>query len=270
MWLTVLSLSWLMTGFLGSIAYAETWQGQVMTASLYLTAGGILVCQQVSLIRQTGSGTMDAGAGEGQSAGGEAAWREAAHRELRRLQIFEHDFRHHLDMVGVQYENGNVAGARVYIADLKQARISLQGREEGGERELSYIMMAKKESCRQAGISYSYQIVGSPQGISQMDMTALLLNLLDNAIRACAKAPQPRSIAVMLLSRGELWQIEMVNSGQFEVGAGGEERREGPVHGIGLISVRQIVEKYQGTYQIRQKEGQVIQTLILAQGRQSS
>ena len=49
-----------------------------------------------------------------------------------------------------------------------------------------------------------------------MDMTALLLNLLDNAIRACEKVPEPRSIGIMLLARGELWQIELVNTGRYE------------------------------------------------------
>lgn len=287
LWMTVLAVLWLLVRFLSSIPYTKSWQNQVMTVSLYLAVGGILVIQQIYCVWRAGAawqrrqegpaGCGDGAEGMGDRAGkvfcsdAEEAWREAAGREYRQLQIFEHDFRHHLDIVAALYEEGGAAEARAYIEDLKQARESRRGRKIGGEREISYIMMAKKESCRQREITFSYQIVGSPRGIAQMDMTALLLNLLDNAIRACEKAPRPRSIAVMLLSRGELWEIEMINSGRYEAGgseAGGrtrpsEETRK--IHGIGLVSVRQIVDKYQGTYRIWEEEGQVRQKLILVQ-----
>ena len=36
------------------------------------------------------------------------------------------------------------------------------------------------------------------------------------------------------------------------------------MHGIGLVSVRQIVEKYQGVFEIRQEEDMVVQKVILA------
>lgn len=307
LWMAILVMFGMLSDFLGSIHYAEPWQNHVMTMGLYLTAGGLLLCQQVSCTRQElesafwerGKGNQPGGSeilrnpgeaaeqrgrkrpGVSVPALGGSDWREAADREFRHLQIFEHDFRHHLDMLAALYEDGHPAEARAYMEDLKQFRASRQGRRIGGERELSYIMMAKREACRQAEISFSYQIVGSPRGITQMDMTALLLNLLDNAIRACREVPKPRSISVMLLSRGELWEIEMTNSGKYEPGQTVEEGRrkeaggvgrggkrqdaEGAVHGIGMVSVGQIVEKYQGRSRIWQEDGVVRQKLILVQ-----
>ncbi len=312
LWAAALAMMWLLAGFLGRIAYGQNWQTQVMTVSLYAAAGGILVWQQIYCIwrkpEQAGwEGRQQEPVAGGQRLGKDAAaeWREAADREYRQLQIFEHDFRHHLDIVAALYEEDSAAEARSYIEDLKQARESRRGRETGGERELSYIMMAKRNACREAEIAFSYQIIGSPRGIARMDMTALLLNLLDNAIRACAEVPKPRSISVMLLSRGELWEIEMVNSGHYAPGKGQHfgtreatgqqavwrermegqrsgtreatgqqavwrERMEGQhpgrqLHGIGMVSVRQIVDKYQGTFRIWEEEGRVRQKLILVQ-----
>ena len=354
LWAAALAMMWLLAGFLGRIAYGQNWQTQVMTVSLYAAAGGILVWQQIYCIwrkpEQAGwEGRQQEPVAGGQRLGKDAAaeWREAADREYRQLQIFEHDFRHHLDIVAALYEEDSAAEARNYIEDLKQARESRRGRETGGERELSYIMMAKRNACREAEITFSYQIIGSPRGIARMDMTALLLNLLDNAIRACAEVPKPRSIGVMLLSRGELWEIEMVNSGHYAPGKGQHsgtreatgqqavwrermegqhsgtreatgqqavwrermegqhsgtreatgqqavwrermegqhsgtrevteqqadwrERMEGQhsgrqLHGIGMVSVRQIVDKYQGTLRIWEEEGRVRQKLILVQ-----
>lgn len=316
LWMAALAALWMLVGFLGSLAYAENWQMQVMAVSLYAAVGGILVFQQIFCIRQEldSNGRLErrresleappgmlsgASPAAGVNSGIEVKWQEEAMREYRELAIFEHDFRHHLDIVAALYEEGSGEEARSYIEDLKQARESRQGRITGGERELSHIMMAKRKACRQAEISFSYQIVGSPRGIARMDMTALLLNLLDNAIRACEAAPKPRSIGVMLLSRGELWEIEMVNSGRCEpdgvqraeqrqgesqhveqrqrevLQAGpqqAERQREGvqggmrrKVHGIGMVSVRQIVDKYQGICRIWEEDGQVRQKLILVQ-----
>ena len=79
----------------------------------------------------------------------------------------------------------------------------------------------------------------------------------------------PRSISVMLLARGELWEIEMTNSGNYRPGQGpgsspGKEG-DGAVHGLGLVSVGQIVEKYQGSSRLWQEDGQVRQKVILVQ-----
>lgn len=327
LWMASLAVLWMLVGFLGSLAYEENWQIQVMTVSLYVTVGGILVFQQIFCIRQELDSDWrlerrreppevlpgmlpGVSRSTGINSGTEVKWREESGREYRELAIFEHDFRHHLDIVAALYEEGSRDEARSYIEDLKQARESRQGRITGGERELSYIMMAKRKACRQAEITFSYQIVGEPRGIARMDMTALLLNLLDNAIRACKEAPKPRSIGVMLLSRGELWEIEMVNSGHYEPGRmqyeeqrqgdsrhaeqqQGESRHEeqqqrevlqvGPqqegrqrecvqgggmrrkAHGIGMVSVRQIVDKYHGICRIWEEDGQVRQKLILVQ-----
>ncbi|MDE7300346.1 MAG: GHKL domain-containing protein [Lachnospiraceae bacterium] len=340
LWAAALLLLWAVMSFLDSIAYAQPRQ-RIMAIALYLGAGSVLACQQIFCALQeldraeqkTGvfgepaagrgfgkragaSGAAAGGAYERNSgapgfsarglqeenfAGGMARVWEVADREYRQLQIFEHDFRHHLDMVGALYEGGDPEGARAYMEDLKQARQSRQGRRNGGERELSCLMLAKREECRRAGIEFSYQIVGSPFGIAQMDMTALLLNLLDNAIRACRRAPKPRSIAVMLLARGELWQIELTNSGRYEPGKEPQDDREKeeslrdiredgakslrndredgakdsrdarenmperPLHGLGMISVQQIVEKYHGSSRIYQEEDRVVQKLILTQ-----
>lgn len=52
LWMAALAVLWMLVGFLGSLAYAENWQVQVMTVSLYVTVGGILVFQQIFCIRQ--------------------------------------------------------------------------------------------------------------------------------------------------------------------------------------------------------------------------
>ena len=161
LWMAALTLMWLLAGFLGSIEYARPWQDRVMGLALYLTAGGLLACQQVFCARQElerafwengrgewpgypGSAGNPGGAKEPENpeapaagppekavrslagkrrkkggdapaaaagasfTGGARDWRQAADREFRRMQIFEHDFRHYLDMVAALYEENDL------------------------------------------------------------------------------------------------------------------------------------------------------------------
>lgn len=258
LWIVLLLLS---AGFgraLGSIVYAASWQQKTMQAALYLILGGILVAQQVNCAHGA-LRLRRRPASKSSALRPEAGWQQTAGDEIQRLLIFEHDFRHHLDMVAVLYEEGRADEARAYMEDVKQARLSGRGRRMCSATALSYILMAKKQQCREAGIRLSYQIVGCPEGIAQMDVASLLFNLVDNAIRACQSAPgTDRGITLMLLSRGLLWQVEMRNTGVYDPAA---EPQKG--HGIGLVSVRQITKKYGGTYEIRQEGDEVVQKMIL-------
>ncbi len=245
---------------LGSIVYAAAWQQIVMQAALYAVFGGLLILQQLYCVRLCLKDAQEP-ASFLAAPRPELSWQKSSDQEMQRLLIFEHDFRHHLDMVAALYDAGKAEEARAYIEDAKQARLSGQGHRLCSASELSYMLMAKKRQCREAEIFFSYQIVGCPDGIAQLDMAALLFNLIDNAVRACQSIEgTDRSISLMLISRGLLWQVEMRNSGVYDPAA---EPQKG--HGLGLVSVRQITEKYQGSYEIYQDDDEVVQKIILTE-----
>ena len=258
--LILLAAVYLLDMLLGPIHYAKEWQGEVIAAALFVISSGGIIFTQLLCCRQ--ALRTELSATPIFAARRQMGWEKLADEETRRLQIFEHDFRHHLDAVSALYESGHGEEARAYVEDMKQARVSGKGRRGGNEQELSYILMAKKQECRDKDITFTYQIVGSPKGIAEMDLSTLLLNLVSNAIRACEEVKGSRSISLMLLERGELWEVEMVNSGRYEPGEN-RESKDGLRHGIGMVSVQQIVQRYEGTYQLWQEEDQVVQKLIL-------
>ena len=258
LWMVILVLSFLMARGLGGVICAKAWQQIAMEAALYLILGGVLIFQQLDCARG-GARIRRQPSSDLAARRPETDWQQTSNEEIQRLLIMEHDFRHHLDMVGALYEAGETEQARAYMEDVKQARLSGRGQRMCSAAQLSYLLMAKKEQCRRAQIRFSYQIVGCPEGIAQLDVATLLLNLVDNAIRACQSAGgTDRAITLMLLSRGLLWQVEMRNTGVYDPAAAPQKG-----HGLGLVSVRQIAEKYQGSYEIHQDGDEVVQKIIL-------
>lgn len=81
-------------------------------------------------------------------------------------------------------------------------------------------------------------------------MTALLGNLLDNALEACDKMePQDRWIQIVIRQMGNASFIKVSNTCAQKPERIGEEfvsGKQGTLHGIGTKSIREIVERYGG------------------------
>lgn len=87
--------------------------------------------------------------------------------------------------------------------------------------------------------------------LDDMDISSILMNLLDNAIEAVRVLPQEkRVIDFSLLDKGGMLQIEIQNPCQgdyrYEDGKLATTKDDPSVHGVGLERVSRLVEKYQG------------------------
>ncbi len=116
-----------------------------------------------------------------------------------------------------------------------------------GNSILDGVLSLKKSEAEKQNIRF--EIKASPvttEGIDEKDLTALLFNLLDNAINA-QEAVKERYINVDIKMIKGYLNIEVENSTGEDVMAdnpGLVSKREG--HGLGLRIVRNIAEKYNG------------------------
>ena len=89
-------------------------------------------------------------------------------------------------------------------------------------------------------------------------MGIILGNLLDNAIEAAKKEPEPKICIKMVQNREQL-MIEIKNTcrsdGKIDWYSTKEDKRN---HGIGIKSVTKVVEQYKGRLQLQQIQGIVI------------
>ena len=106
-------------------------------------------------------------------------------------------------------------------------------------------------SCSLAGAKLDF--------LSDMDVTAIFANLLDNALEA-----REREREFRLKIQGEQIQdftvVEISNTfrGVYQKGRSGKEGHEG----LGLMNVRQAVEKYRGQMRVLSGEDTFTVTLV--------
>ena len=108
--------------------------------------------------------------------------------------------------------------------------------------------------------------------ISDGDLVAILSNLLENAIEACAGCQGRRMVKMKLVIEGASIVLSMRNTyeGRLEVKDGRFQttKAEGAgEHGIGLKNVMEVVEAYGGSYVIQTEGGEFYIAILIPKER---
>ena len=103
--------------------------------------------------------------------------------------------------------------------------------------------------------------------ISDFDIAAILANLLDNSVRALKEMKEEKSLSVKINYKQGRLNINIVNSYEgklnFTSGKIATTKKDKKRHGLGLISVEETVNKYNGTMQTDYENGRFDVTVSL-------
>jgi len=130
------------------------------------------------------------------------------------------------------------------------------------------ILNSKLSLIQKKNISVNAKATVPPSlKISEVDLCAMIGNLLDNAMEACLRQPEDseRFIRVFIgILKGQLY-LSVSNSTSGTVKKSGKiylSSKDSPSHGFGLMRVDRIAEKYNG-YVNRQHEDGIFATEIM-------
>lgn len=116
----------------------------------------------------------------------------------------------------------------------------------------SKISIAEHQKCSMKCI-----IADEFPNVSDMDMGLILSNLLDNALEACEKNKSNSEIQLKMWSDAGYYCLEIVNTVDYNVLEVNPQmktwKKDNDIHGIGLKSVRDIVERYDGMLNFNQE-----------------
>lgn len=132
---------------------------------------------------------------------------------------------------------------------------------------LNSILNVISKKSRENGIDLSVNLNSSLKYLDGSDLITVIGNLCDNAIEALMKQDNNRILRLALNQRGGYYIITVKNHIQnsvLESNPDLKSSKNDPIyHGLGLKSVRSIVEKYDGIMRITEEDDMFVAGLML-------
>lgn len=196
----------------------------------------------------------------------EVKWKEIHYKELEKVNQkvlrIRHDMKNRLNAI---YELNDLEkmkeSLRIALGELG----SQDERIYTGNRVVNGICKVKFELAEQNNIHVEQKInIPSEFNMESGEIGILLGNILDNAIEACQRAEE-KSIRLIMEMRGCNLFISLENSKNSSenggIGRTSKEQKRG--HGYGMLSVGNIVEKYNGILRTEDKGNRYITEMVL-------
>ena len=177
------------------------------------------------------------------------------HKDMRG---YKHDFHHHLQTLKGQLEAGEVDRALAYIEQLDNQLMNVDNLLKTGNVSLDAILSAKIAQAKVDSITVTVKAnVPDSLTISDVELSIIIGNLLDNAIEACRSVESNRFIRIYISMKGKMLYFSMLNSSgekKKKTGSLFATQKEG-VHGFGLRRAEAILEEHGGWVKYNSEDG---------------
>lgn len=182
---------------------------------------------------------------------------EELEQNQKQIRKFRHDMNNHLSVVGYLLQKGELQKARDYF-DKISVYMQTANRKFCENSVVNAVLNAKYNLMTDAKIDGFFHIsIDKLLFIDDVSLCTLFANTLDNAIEACQKieAPDRRKLELKCrYTENGYFSLELINSKINEIVVQKNQyisdKEDKSAHGIGISSIRDIVEKHEGTLDI--------------------
>ena len=180
--------------------------------------------------------------------------REQSLDELKSLSLemrkIKHDMSKFVDVTTHLISEKNYTKALEYLSELQDYVINEKFRTITTSNDIiNAILNAKRTYCLSNNIDFIYRITADLSLYSDLDVSMLLGNLLDNAIEGTKGCSEPY-IKITISENKAYLMIIVTNSIQAPVLISNPELKTTKLnsgdHGLGLLTIKDIVKKYDG------------------------
>lgn len=177
-------------------------------------------------------------------------------QQERQVRTLRHDLRNHLTVVQGRLEQGDTAGALSYLEELSGSSALSGARRICENDTANAVLTAKAEAMRQAGLTPDFAVALPEQlPLSDLDLTALLGNALDNAMEAVVRA-EDKIVSVRCRVQKGLFMLRVENALGGAVAPDlATTKADKTAHGLGFPGMREIAARYGGTLEAGVKAG---------------
>ena len=177
------------------------------------------------------------------------------HNEMRG---YKHDFHHHLQTLKGQLEAGEVDRALAYIEQLDSQLMNVDTLLKTGNVSLDAVLSAKLAQAKAENIAVTVKAnVPDTLTVSDVELSIIVGNLLDNAIEACRMAVGERFIRIFMSMKGNMLYFSMLNAASAKRKKTGSlfATHKNGVHGFGLRRAEAIIEEHGGWVKYNSEDG---------------
>jgi len=185
------------------------------------------------------------------------------------IRALRHDMRHYLATAASLISDEKPEQAKAYLEQIAEEKISPSSvGVNTGSAIIDAAINGKIALCAERGIKTKCVIDTRFEGVSDIDLSILLSNLLENAIEGCS-VPEPlieletgrrKSLTYIVVKNG-ISKSVLDNNPNLET-----SKSDRSAHGFGIRSIRSIAEKYDGSVDFWEENGKFIAEVWLKIG----
>lgn len=180
-----------------------------------------------------------------------------------------HDFRHHVMALDELLTEGEFEEAQGYIRSLHEAEAHSFSAVITGNAVIDAVLNAHHSSAQASGIDFSVTAQPLPDlTMGSWELSTLFSNLLENAREACEKVKGREpwiEVKISVANRFLLLEIRNTSDSRPEEKEWKTTKREKQGHGLGLLSVEDIVEKYNGSLKCSCSEDGIVEVSVMCE-----
>ncbi|MGM0216038.1 GHKL domain-containing protein [Enterococcus sp. AZ109] len=175
----------------------------------------------------------------------------------QQVRYLRHDMANHLHTMDVLDNDG----MRAYLRELLASPVMTGNLRVCDNDIVNAIITSKTIRLEEEGIQTEIEVdIPKKLAMADIDLCALFANALDNAIEACGKLPiDQRFIRMSTVADKGLLMLRLENpAAKAPITKDGQivtSKKNQAAHGFGLASIRDVVEKYDGTMETDYREG---------------
>ena len=188
----------------------------------------------------------------------------------RRMRMWRHDYRNHIQTMKVLLENGDLNVLRDYLDALDTDLHTVDVAVKTGNTMADAILNSKISLARAKNISVQVDAhIPVKLKMSELDLCCILGNLFDNAIEASLPLPpEQRAIRVYMDMKNTQLYISFTNftAGKKKQKIGGLFRTDkGEGHGFGLVRIDTILARLDGYISRNSEDGAFTTEILIPQ-----
>ncbi len=186
----------------------------------------------------------------------------------QQMRGWRHDYRNHIQTMKAYRALGQNELLDEYLQKLDEDLTVIDPIIKSGNLTADAVLNSKLSVARYQGVQiHAKAQLPESIPISQVELCVILGNLMDNAVEACLRCPEPddRFLRLYLCIRQRQFYLSITNSSPSrpQKRAGFYVSARGAGHGLGLMRVRQTVKKLGGYIEQADEDGVFTTELLI-------